>query len=75
MVFNASGVIHEFNPDRKIARTFEIENVPFGIQLEILEFEKLTGNTSKLNIHTIYESVALRPVVKVTICQRHKHGA
>ncbi|HEV7643376.1 MAG TPA: SRPBCC domain-containing protein [Pyrinomonadaceae bacterium] len=55
-----NGVIHEFSPNRKITRTFEMENTPFGVQLEILEFEKLTDDTSRLNIHTIFESVALR---------------
>src|SRR5215468_5093443 len=29
-----SGVIHEIVPDRKITRTFEMENTPFGVQLE-----------------------------------------
>src|SRR5512135_1468646 len=38
-VFQASGVIHEFNPNRKITRTFEMENTPFGVQLEVCEFE------------------------------------
>ncbi len=37
-----------------------MENAPFGVQLEVLEFEKLTDDTSKLNIHAIYESAALR---------------
>jgi uncharacterized protein YndB with AHSA1/START domain len=60
VVFKASGVIHEFSPDRKITRTFEMENAPFGVQLEVLEFEKLTDSTSKLSIHVIYESVAQR---------------
>lgn len=55
-----SGVIHEFVPNRKITRTFEMENTSFGVQLEFLEFEKITGETSKLKIHTIYESVAHR---------------
>src|ERR1043165_5898823 len=41
------GVIHEFSPNRKIARTFEMENTPFGVQLEILEFESLTAETSR----------------------------
>jgi uncharacterized protein YndB with AHSA1/START domain len=59
-VFRANGVIHEFIPDRKITRTFEMENAPFGVQLEVLEFEKLAGSGSKLNIHTIYESAAQR---------------
>jgi uncharacterized protein YndB with AHSA1/START domain len=60
VVFQANGTIHEFAQDRKITRTFEMENAPFGVQLELLEFERLTDETSKLNIHTIFESVALR---------------
>ncbi len=60
VVFRANGIIHEFVPDKKIIRTFEMENAPFGVQLEILEFVKLTDYTSILNIHTIYESVAQR---------------
>lgn len=60
VVFRASGVIHDFVPDRKIIRTFEMENAPFGVQLEILEFAQLDEDTSKLSIHTIYESAGLR---------------
>jgi uncharacterized protein YndB with AHSA1/START domain len=60
VVFNANGVIHEFSPNRKITRTFEMDNAPFGVQLEIYEFEQLTDSTSKLNMHVIYESVAQR---------------
>jgi len=55
-----SGVIHEFIPNRTIIRTFEMDSVPFGVQLEITEFEKLTDDTSKVNMHVIYESVAQR---------------
>ncbi len=55
-----NGVIHEFVPNRKITRTFEMENAPFGVQLEFLEFEQLTGDTSKLTMHVIYKSVAVR---------------
>src|SRR5712691_3888626 len=33
VVFRANGVIHEFVPNQKIARTFEMENAPFGVQL------------------------------------------
>jgi uncharacterized protein YndB with AHSA1/START domain len=58
-----NGAIHELIPNRKIIRTFEIENTPFGVQLEIYEFEKLTDDTSKLNVHVIYESVAQRDQV------------
>ena len=61
--FKANGVIHEFSPNRKIIRTFEMENAPFGVQLELLEFEKITDDRSKLNMRTIYESVALRDQV------------
>ena len=55
-----NGVIHEFVPNQKITRTFEMENVPFDVQLEFLEFEKLTDETSKLKMHIVYKSVALR---------------
>lgn len=60
IVFRANGVIHEFSPNRKIIRTFEMENTTFGVQLEIYEFEKLTDDTCKLNMHVIYESVFQR---------------
>ncbi|HEY5966724.1 MAG TPA: SRPBCC domain-containing protein [Chitinophagaceae bacterium] len=55
-----NGTIHEFVPNKTITRTFEMENSPFGVQLEFLEFEKLTDDTSKLNMHVIYRSVAVR---------------
>lgn len=55
-----NGVIHEFVPDRKITRTFEMENTPFPVQLEFLEFDKLTDDTSKLTIHIVYRSIADR---------------
>ena len=60
VVFKANGVIHEISPNRKITRTFEIENVPFPVQLEFLEFQKITGEISKLTIHIVYRSVADR---------------
>ncbi len=60
VVFSANGVIHEFSPNRKITRTFEMENALFGVQLELLEFEQLMGETSRLTIRMIYESVAQR---------------
>lgn len=55
-----NGLIHEFFPNSKITRTFEMENTPFAVQLEFLEFEKLTDTTSKLNIQIVYRSVSLR---------------
>ena len=65
VVFRANGVIHEFVPNQKITRTFEMENTPasvvrFPVQLEFLEFRQLTDNTSKLSMHIVYRSVAFR---------------
>jgi len=61
--YGFSGAIHEFSPNRKIIRTFEMDHTPFGVQLEFYTFEKLTDETSKLNMHVIYESVAQRDQV------------
>jgi len=55
-----NGVIHDLVPDQKITRTFEMENTPFGVQLEFYEFEKLTNDTSKLTMHILFRSVGLR---------------
>lgn len=60
VVFQANGVIHEFVPDSKITRTFEMENTPFDVQLEFLEFERLSDETSRLNMHIIFRSGELR---------------
>jgi uncharacterized protein YndB with AHSA1/START domain len=60
VVFRANGTIHDFVPNRKIIRTFEMENTPFPVQLEFLEFERLTDDTSRLNMQIIFRSVALR---------------
>lgn len=61
--YRFNGAIHELNLNRKIVRTFEMENMPMGVQLEFYEFEKLTDGTSKLNMHVIYESAAQRDQV------------
>jgi uncharacterized protein YndB with AHSA1/START domain len=60
VLMQANGVIHEIVPNQKIARTFEMENASFDVQLEFLEFERLTDDTSKLNMQVIYRSVAHR---------------
>ncbi|WP_138992203.1 SRPBCC domain-containing protein [Larkinella sp. C7] len=65
VVLQTHGVIHEFVPNQKITRTFEMEHTPgsairFEVQLEFLEFEHLTDDTSKLTMHIVYRSVALR---------------
>ena len=68
--YGFSGVIHEFVPNGKIKRTFEMENTPYGVQLEIYEFEALDNDTSKLNMHVIYESVEQRDqVLKLPFAQ------
>ena len=60
VVLKMNGVFHEFIPNEKMTRTFEMENSPFDTQLEFLEFEQLTGETSKLTMHIIYRTTALR---------------
>jgi len=70
VVFKANGVIHEFSPNRKITRTFEMENTSFPVQLEFLEFEGLTDDTSKLIMHVVYRSVADRDqILKLPFAQ------
>jgi uncharacterized protein YndB with AHSA1/START domain len=58
--YGFTGVIHAFVPNRKITRTFEMVDTPFGVQLEFYEFEPLTDDTSRLNMHVIFESVGHR---------------
>lgn len=60
VLFKANGTIHSLVPDRKMVRTFEMENAPFDVQLEYLEFEPLTEGTSKLTMQVLYRSAALR---------------
>lgn len=55
-----SGVIHDILPDKKITRTFEMERTSFDVQTEYLEFEQLTPETSRLKMHVVYRSVAIR---------------
>ena len=60
VVLHMNGTIHDYIPNHKITRTFEMENTPFSAQLEFLEFEKLTDDTSKLNMHIVFRSIELR---------------
>ncbi|SKB87540.1 SRPBCC family protein [Dyadobacter psychrophilus] len=60
-----NGVYPEFIHEQRITRTFEMENTPgspfqFEIQLEFLDFEKVTSETSKLTMQIVYKSVELR---------------
>lgn len=56
VVLRINGAIHECSPNRRITRTFEMENTPFPVQLEFLEFEPLTDDTSKLTMQIVYRS-------------------
>jgi uncharacterized protein YndB with AHSA1/START domain len=56
IVFKANGVIHSFVPDVQIIRTFEMEGTPFPVQLEFLDFKKVTDDTSQLHMQIIYRS-------------------
>ena len=60
VVFQANGVFHDFILNQKITRTFEMDNAPFDVQLEFLNFEKLTDDTSQLTMQIVYKSIALR---------------
>jgi uncharacterized protein YndB with AHSA1/START domain len=60
VAFRAFGVFHDFVPNKRIVRTFEMGNSPFEVQLEFLEFEQLTDDTSRLSMHSVYKTGALR---------------
>lgn len=65
-----NGTIHEFVLNEKITRTFEMSNTPFGVQLEFLEFEKVTDHSSKLTMHVVYKSVEIRDqILKLPFAQ------
>ncbi|PIF34705.1 uncharacterized protein YndB with AHSA1/START domain [Flavobacterium sp. 9] len=60
VVFQANGVIHEIIENKRITRTFEMENTPFPAQLEFLEFTKVSDQTSALTMQIVYKSPELR---------------
>jgi len=65
-----NGTFHEFVPNKKITRTFEMENTPFAVQLEFLEFERISDDISKITMHVVYKSVALRDqILKLPFAQ------
>jgi uncharacterized protein YndB with AHSA1/START domain len=70
VAFIAHGVIHEFNSDTRIVRTFQMRDTPFPVQLEFLEFERLSESKSKLRMHVIYKSVTDRDnILKLPFAQ------
>lgn len=54
------GVIHDIVTNQKITRTFEMQNAPFGPQLEFLEFEIVDEERSRLKMQVVYRSSATR---------------
>jgi uncharacterized protein YndB with AHSA1/START domain len=60
VVFRAHGTIHELVPNQKMVRTFEMKDMPIGVQLEFLTFQAIAENTSRLEIKIIYQSVEHR---------------
>lgn len=70
VVHRFHGTIHEFVPNEKITRTFEMSSADFGPQLEFFEFISLTPHTSRLTMHVIYRSVAIRDqILKLPFAQ------
>lgn len=63
VLLQSSGVIHDLVVNQKITRTFEMENTPFPVQLEYLEFERITDETSQLTMQVVYKSVADRDAI------------
>jgi uncharacterized protein YndB with AHSA1/START domain len=60
VVFGANGTFHEVITDQRITRTFEMENTPFPVQLEFLDFENLAPNKSKLTMHILFRTTEFR---------------
>lgn len=56
VVFKANGTIHRIAPNQEIIRTFEMDNSPVGVRIEFLTFERITSDTSKLNMQMIYQT-------------------
>ncbi len=67
VLFSANGTIHEVLHNERITRTFEtclpagkVENSSFPVQLEFLEFESISTNTSKLKMQILFRSIEFR---------------
>ncbi|MFD2036812.1 SRPBCC domain-containing protein [Belliella marina] len=56
-LFRANGTIHKVIENQNITRTFEMENTPFPVQLEFLDFEAIDEESSKLTMKIIFKSV------------------
>ena len=57
VLFRANGSINKVIENENITRTFEMENAGFPVQLEFLDFEPITEDTSKLIMKIVFRSV------------------
>lgn len=55
-----TGAIHTLVPDDRIVRTFEMEGMQFGVQLEVLKYVEIDDSRSKLLKQVIYQSIEQR---------------
>ncbi len=70
VLFRANGAIHKITENQNITRTFEMENTPFPVQLEYLDFESINDKTSKLTIKILFKSVEDRDnILKLPFAQ------
>lgn len=68
--YGFQGAIHTVEDGKRIVRTFEMSGTPFGIQLEIYDFLKISDDQSRLEMHVVYESPGLRDeVLKLPFAQ------
>lgn len=59
-VFSANGTFHQMLANQQIIRTFEMENSPFPVQLEFIDFEAISSTRSRLRIQIVFKSIELR---------------
>lgn len=60
VVFSANGCYHHYETEKRIVRTFEMENTTFPVQLEFLNFKALNDHSSELHMQIILQSPAYR---------------
>jgi uncharacterized protein YndB with AHSA1/START domain len=60
LVLKSHGIIHTFEPNQCIIRTFEMENTHFPPHLEYLTFKAIDAENSELEMHVVYKSIEAR---------------
>lgn len=56
VLFQGNGVFHDFVPNERIVRTFQMMSEGFDAQLEFFHFEALDEDNSKLTMFVIYKT-------------------